>query len=122
MPKTSREANAISAGTGAGERRPARSRGGCPRFGAREVQTGALSPVGLPPNPALDLRTGKGNKSLARKKERDEKMVAAGRKISQCSGTREQGRACWLAGNSVNGERDRFCQRVGEGAIRELTS
>lgn len=81
------------------------------------------SPLGLPPNPALDLRTGRGNKSLARKKERDEKKkVAAGRKISQCSGTREQGRACWLAGNSVNGERDRFCQRVGERAITELTS
>lgn len=81
-----------------------------------------VSPVGLPPNPALDLRRGRGNKSLARKRERDEKMVAAGRKISQCCGTREQGRACWLAGNCVNAERDRFCQRAGERAIRELTS
>lgn len=85
------------------------------------MQAALVSPVGLPPNPALDLRRGRGNKSLARKKKRDAKMVAAGRKISQCSGTREQGRACWLAGNSVNGERDRFCQRVGERAITELT-
>lgn len=49
-------------------------------------------------------------------------MVAAGRKMSECSGTREQGRACWLAGNCVNGERDRVCQRGGERAITELTS
>lgn len=46
---------------------------GAPRFGTREVQTAVVSPVGLPPNPALDLRRGRGNKSLARKKEREGK-------------------------------------------------
>ena len=81
-----------------------------------------ISPVRLPLNPALDLRRGKEiNRALARKRERDEKKVAAGRKISLCSGTREQGRAFWLAGNSVNGERETFCQQ-GERAVRELTS
>lgn len=58
---------------------------------------------------------------MALRSERDEKMLAAGRKICFCSGTREQGRAFWMAGNNVNGERDRFCQQ-GERAVRELTS